>query len=153
MRWGASGTRMKGGSMVLFGAAFALLGAAEAGDLQGTVKLAGEVPPAALLPLKSDHAVCGPSPRPSEALGVSPSGGVKNAVVFVGDERLEGWRSPMTFRLDQRRCTFVPRVLIIPPGSTVEVLNSDGILHNFHTLSRLNPSLNLPSRRWPKPSE
>jgi hypothetical protein len=30
-------------------------------------------------------------PRRSEELVVSSSGGVKNAVVFIADERLEGW--------------------------------------------------------------
>lgn len=118
-------------------------GAAEPGGVAGTVRLAGEAPPAKLLQPRGDHAVCGSEPRPSEALAVSASGGVKNAVVFLGHERMEGWRSRTTFQIDQRRCTFVPHVLIIPPGSTLEVLNSDGILHNFHTVSRLNPSMNL----------
>jgi len=127
------------------------LGASEAGDILGTVTLAGPAPPVGLLSSKADHAVCGAEPRPSEALLLSPSGGVKNAVVFVAYERMEGWRSPTTFQIDQRRCAFAPRVLIIPPGATVEVLNSDGILHNFHTLSRLNPSVNLaqPARARP----
>lgn len=126
-------------------------GRAKAGDVEGLVKLTGKPP--ALEPLRptADHAICGGEPRPSEALLLSPSGGVKNAVAFIAHERIEGWRSPTTFVLDQRRCTFVPRVLIVPPGATVEVLNSDGILHNFHTMARLNPSLNLaqPARARP----
>lgn len=127
------------------------LGASEAGDILGTVTLAGPAPSVGLLSSKADHAVCGAEPRPSEALLLSPSGGVKNAVVFIAYERLEGWRSPATFQMDQRRCSFVPHVLIVPPGATVEVLNSDGILHNFHTLSRLNPSVNFgqPARARP----
>jgi len=118
-------------------------GAAEPGAIAGTVRLAGEAPPAKVLQPRGDHAVCGSEPRPSEALVVSASGGVRNAVVFIGHERLPGWRSRTTFRIDQRRCTFVPHVLIVPPGSTVEITNSDGILHNFHTVSRLNPPMNL----------
>lgn len=119
--------------MVLLGALVGMLGvgAAEAGEILGTVKLAGPVPPVGLLYSKADHAVCGAEPRPSEALLLSPSGSVKNAVVSIAYERLEGWRSPTTFQIDQRRCAFVPRVLIIPPGAIVEVLNSDGILHNY----------------------
>lgn len=119
------------------------LGVAQAGDVAGTVRLIGKAPPAEMLRLTADHAVCGSEPRRSEALLLSPSGGVKNAIAFIAHERKEGWRSPTTFRMDQRRCRFVPRVLIVPPGSTVEVLNSDGILHNFHTRSRLNSPLNL----------
>jgi plastocyanin len=119
------------------------LGTAEAGDILGTVTLTGKAPPREILHLLADHAVCGPESRPSEALMLSASGGIKNAVAFIAHERMEGWRSPTTFQIDQRRCAFVPRVLVVPPGATVEVLNSDGILHNFHTLARLNPSLNL----------
>ncbi len=122
--------------------------ATQAGDVVGSVKIVGEAPAADMRHASVDQAVCGAEPRPSEALAVSPAGGVRNAVVFVAHERLEGWRSPTTFQMDQRRCTFVPHVLIIPPGATVEVLNSDGILHNFHTLGRLNPSLNL--AQWAK---
>jgi plastocyanin len=138
---------------LLLGVLIAMLrwGAAEAGDVEGTVRLTGKAPVLEPHRPTADHAVCGPEARPSEALLVSGPAGVKNAVVFIAHERMEGWRSPTTFVLDQRRCTFVPRVLIVPPGSTVEVLNSDGILHNFHTVARLNPSLNLaqPARARP----
>lgn len=153
MRWGAPRIVMTRGSIVLLGAIAGLLGlgAAEAGDVRGVVRVAGAVPPVALLQLKSDQAVCGPEPRPSEALLVSPSGGLKNAVVFLGHERMDGWRSPTTFRLDQRRCAFVPRILIIPPGATVEILNSDDTLHDFHTLSRLNPPRNVAQPRKARP--
>lgn len=117
----------------------------------GAVKLTGPVPPAEALRPTADQSVCGAEPRPSGALAFSPSGGVKNAVVFIAHERMEGWRSPTMFQMDQRGCAFVPRVLIIPPGATVEVLNSDGILHNFHTMSRLNPPLNLAQPGKAKP--
>lgn len=120
-------------------------GAAEAGDIVGVVKFLGVAPPPDLLYVEKDQEVCGTEPRPSEALVVAPHGGVKNAVVFLAHERVEGWRAPANtvFELEQQHCTFIPRVLAIPPGATVEVRNSDGILHNFHTRSRANPPLNL----------
>lgn len=122
-----------GAIVVLIG--LVALPAAEAGDIRGTVRLAGTPPPPEVLRLTADQTICGPeSTRRSDALVLSAAGGVKDAVVFIGSERMEGWRSPTTVQIDQRRCTFVPRVTIIPPGSTIEVLNSDGILHNFHTL-------------------
>ncbi len=147
-RWGAVF-----GSVLLLAA---VLGApravaAEPGGVAGTIKLIGEAPAPRVLHLTVDHAVCGSEPRRSEELLLSSSGGVKNAVVFIADERLEGWRSATAFQIDQRRCVFVPRVLIVPPGSTVEILNSDGILHNFHTLSILNPRLNLGHPRRARP--
>lgn len=131
--------------------AFSWMGPSEAGDITGTVRLEGKVPTAEILHLATDYSVCGHEPRLSEALLLSPSRGVRNTVVFIAHERMEGWRSPTTFQMEQRRCTFVPRVLIVPPGATVEILNSDGILHNFHTQSRLNPPVNLAQPRWAKP--
>ena len=43
---------------------------------------------------------------------------------------------------DQKTCEFRPHVLAFPAGSTIDVLNSDGILHNIHTTSTVNPSTN-----------
>lgn len=140
-------------SVVLLGVLAGMLWVerAGAGDILGTVRLAGEPPPVEVHRLTVDHAACGPEPRPSEALLLSPSRGVKNAVVFIAHERMDGWKSATTFRVDQRRCAFVPRVLIIPPGATVEVLNSDGILHNFHIVARLNAPRNLAQPGKAKP--
>jgi plastocyanin len=127
------------------------LGVAEAGEIVGAVRLTAKAPVVEPLRPTDDHAVCGAEPRPSEALILSPSGGIKNAVISIAHERMEGWRSPTIFWVDQRRCAFIPHVLVVPPGATVEILNSDGILHNFHTVSRLNPSVNLAQTRWAKP--
>jgi len=43
---------------------------------------------------------------------------------------------------DQKTCEFHPHVLAFPAGSTIDVTNSDGILHNIHTTSTVNPSQN-----------
>src|SRR5574341_675496 len=88
---------------VLVGAVTGVIrpGAAEPGAVAGSVRLTGEAPPAKVLHPRVDHAVCGSEPRPSEALVLSASGGVRNAVVFIGHERMEGWRSPTTFQIDQ----------------------------------------------------
>ena len=44
--------------------------------------------------------------------------------------------------LDQRQCTFTPRVILVPAGGTVEFLNSDRLLHNIHSTSKGNPVFN-----------
>lgn len=45
--------------------------------------------------------------------------------------------------MDQVGCVFTPHVVILPIGHPLKVRNSDGILHNFHTYSDLNRSVNL----------
>ena len=43
--------------------------------------------------------------------------------------------------IDQKGCTFVPHVVAMTPGE-IEIKNSDGILHNIHTYSTANASIN-----------
>jgi hypothetical protein len=45
------------------------------------------------------------------------------------------WGFPEEFTYDQKKCTFVPRILLIKPNMAGTVLNSDSIGHNFHTIS------------------
>lgn len=57
-----------------------------------------------------------------------------DAVVFLErtDKRL-ATPPPTRGRLDQRNLAFLPRVLVVSPGSTVEFPNSDSVMHNvFH---------------------
>jgi hypothetical protein len=44
--------------------------------------------------------------------------------------------------MDQNGCVFVPRVVIVPAGGTVDFLNSDRLLHNIHATPKLNVSFN-----------
>ena len=44
--------------------------------------------------------------------------------------------------LDQKGCVFVPRVVVVPAGGTVDFLNSDRLLHNIHATPKRNVSFN-----------
>jgi hypothetical protein len=44
--------------------------------------------------------------------------------------------------MDQEQCVFVPRVMVVPAGGTVESLNTDRLLHNLHSNSKGNPTFN-----------
>jgi plastocyanin len=60
---------------------------------------------------------------------------------IVYAEALEGRSNPQPGRytLLQRNKTFIPRVLAVPAGSTVNFPNNDLIFHNVFSLSRPNP--------------
>ena len=51
--------------------------------------------------------------------------------------------------LDQHGCKFVPHVVVMQPGE-LEVKNSDDILHNLHTYSTANPSINKAQPKFKK---
>jgi hypothetical protein len=44
--------------------------------------------------------------------------------------------------MDQKQCVFVPRVVVVPVGGTVEFLNSDRLLHNVRGGGKENPPFN-----------
>ncbi len=104
--------------------------AASFGSLAGTVSVAGPVPARAPLPVYKSHQVCGNS-MPDERLVVGPGGGVRYAVVTV--EAVKGGRAPdrdVSLILDNRLCRFEPHVQTAEVGQTIELRNSDPILHN-----------------------
>ena len=51
--------------------------------------------------------------------------------------------------LDQHGCKFVPHVVVMQPGE-LDVKNSDDILHNLHTYSTANPSINKAQPKFKK---
>jgi plastocyanin len=136
-------------SLVLFlGNSRNILAAYEEGDVSnggaitGTVKLAGAVPAAKTLKVDKDQATCGHDDIPSEALIVSGDGTLKNVVVSITKiskgKKFEGG----TASIDQKGCVFIPHVSMIPPGSTIDLLNSDDVMHNLHTWSIKNSAFN-----------
>ena len=112
------------------------------GTIIGTVKLAGDVPEVRMLNVEKDQEACGHDTVPSEALVVSADKAVKNAVVSISGiskgKRFEGG----TASIDQKGCVFIPHVIVVPPGSTVDLLNSDDVMHNLHTWSIKNTAFN-----------
>jgi plastocyanin len=115
---------------------------AAAANIRGVVVMTGAVVPKKL-PVTIDQYVCGKE-KPAEELVVGPQGGVKNVVVWLHTPPPGAtWPStPVKVEMDQSGCVFVPRVVLVPAGGTVEFLNSDRLLHNLHSVSRENPTFN-----------
>jgi len=111
---------------------------AQTGTISGTVKFVGAPPTPKKISVTKDTAKCG-TEKLSEELVVGPDKGVKWAVISLVGAR--GKPSGPAV-LDQKTCQFIPHVVVVPAGGTLEILNSDGILHNIHTYSTKNPSIN-----------
>jgi plastocyanin len=122
--------------------AYEAVAVADGGSLSGTVKFDGTPPaPQKIVPSK-DPEVCGKE-KTAPDLVVGAGGGIQNVVVAVKATKGKKLEVPTTNPVfDQKTCEFHPHVLAFPAGSTIDVLNSDGILHNIHTTSTVNPPSN-----------
>jgi plastocyanin len=120
-----------------------------AGSIVGEVKLAGAAPAPKTLKVNKDTQVCG-TDKPSEELVVGPNKGIRNAVVSLGEAKGPAPKPAQKPALDQKGCQFIPHVLVAPAGAEVDILNSDGILHNIHTFSTANPAINKAQPKFKK---
>lgn len=130
------------------GAAICAVGqAAFAGTISGTVVYEGKVPTLKPLAVAAEpmcakkHATV-----PNEALVLGAGNTMANVVVKVASGLPAGktWPAPTTpVTMDQIGCQYVPHVLGVMVGQPFKVLNSDGVLHNVHSLSKVNRSFNM----------
>src|SRR5213083_1817354 len=126
-------------------AAYEAIAVTDGGTLSGTVTYDGTPPAAAKSEVTKDPEVCGKERKEkvNPVLLVGAGGGIANVVVTVKAAKGKKLEVPATNPVfDQKTCEFHPHVLVFPAGSTVDVINSDGILHNIHTTSTVNPSQN-----------
>src|SRR5260370_38901315 len=119
----------------------ASIASAAGGTISGTVKYDGTAPAPKSVEVTKDKEVCALHQHFVEDLIVDSGGGIANAVVIV--KGAKGDRKPGDVTFDQKGCDYVPHVLAFPAGSTVKIVNSDGILPNSHTYSTPNPSVNM----------
>ncbi len=123
-------------------AAYEVVAVTDGGTLSGTVKFDGAPPAPAKFAPSKDPEVCGKE-KTQPDLVVGQGGGIQNVVVVVKAAKGKKLDIPAQNPVfDQKTCEFHPHVLAFPAGSTIDVMNSDGILHNIHTTSNTNPSTN-----------
>jgi plastocyanin len=118
-------------------------GTAWGGTIRGTVRLTGAAFEPKKLPVTVDHSVCGKE-KEAEDVVLSPEKGIRNVVVSLQSPP-PGATWPVSLpvvQMDQEQCVFVPRVVVVPAGGTVEFLNTDRLLHNLHSNSTGNPIFN-----------
>ena len=124
-------------------AALATPPGAAGGTIKGTVVLKGTAPEIKKLAVTIDQYVCGKEKTPEE-LVLSPQAGIRNAVVWLDKPPTVATAEalPSTVSMDQRECTFTPRVVLVPAGGKVDFLNSDRLLHNLHSTPSANAAFN-----------
>jgi plastocyanin len=144
MRGTANGVRL---AAVLVAVSVAPGVARAAGPITGTITFNGKPP--ALRPLAMDaDPACAKKhsgPVPNEMLALGSGNTMGNVMVWVSKGLPAGktWPVPGTpVVMDQNGCQYKPHVMGIMVGQPYKILNSDGVLHNIHTLPKVNPAFN-----------
>jgi plastocyanin len=121
--------------------------AGAASSITGTVIFDGKAP--ALRPLAMDaDPTCAKkhsAPVPNEMLVLGTGNTMGNIMVWVSKGLPAGktWPAPKTpVVIDQNGCMYKPHVMGIMVGQPYKILNSDGVLHNIHTLPQVNKAFN-----------
>jgi plastocyanin len=143
-------------SLVSLLASLALLATASpalAGDVTGVVRYTGPAPALPPLKVNKDMNVCGPTVR-DQSLEVS-NGFLRDVVITVKGPGAPK-PAPLAAKavLDQHLCHYVPHVQAAPVGSTLEIVNSDPMLHNIHgyhgPATAFNLAMPLKGQRIPR---
>lgn len=115
----------------------------DGGAITGTVKYDGDVPAAKILKVDKDEQTCGHDNKQSEELVVNgDSKGIKNVVVSLVEIAAGKKAEVLTGVVDQKECLFTPHVTAVSAGASVDLLNSDNVMHNLHSWSIKNAAFN-----------
>ena len=128
---------------LLLAAALSLPGAALAGSIKGTVIYEGvdpERPPQE----RDTDAYCKKIPALSDDV-IATKGKLKDVLVRIKNGSMGKHPTPTTpVVLDQKGCTYSPRVVGVFPGQKLVVKNSDGTFHNVNGQIAGVPLFNKP---------
>lgn len=81
-----------------------------------------------------DVKICGPGPKPIQAVNIGPDGALRNVVVYLkdikaGKELMMPSQPPV---LNQTQCEYEPHVQVLPINSSLKIVNGDNTLHGVH---------------------
>jgi hypothetical protein len=120
---------------------------AQGGTVEASVKYAGK-PVVDTIKVTKDTQQCG-TEKKIEKVAVGAGGGLMHAIVSLANGKGATTAKAPKATLDQKGCEFHPPVLGMLPGE-IDIMNSDGILHNIHTFSTANPSINKAQPKFKK---
>lgn len=118
-----------------------------AGKATGRILFDGPRPEPAKLDLSSPEAKkCCPNGETisdeDQSLLVATDGGLANVVLTIEVPGAKLVVPEKAIEVDQKTCTFVPHVAIVPAGAKVAFLNSDTVTHNVRAFPAKNDPFN-----------
>lgn len=121
----------------------------EWGDLRGRITYQGDAPKAIAIEVTRDEEVCGKHDLRDESLVVNKQNqGVQNVVVWLASKTKVPVhpslaKSPDPTQLDNKDCRFVPHIVRLRTGQTLQSTNSDSVAHNVAVYGRRNQPFSI----------
>jgi len=109
----------------------------DGGSISGTVKWSGPAPRELDFPVTKDPQICETDGKKTVSLDrliVGPDGGVANTIVYLKNISAgKAMDLPEQRRhLDQKRCRYIPHILLVPQKGELSMQSSDATLHTVH---------------------
>lgn len=120
---------------------------AHAAVISGKIAFEGQAPAPQKMKMDADPncSVSHPEGVDDDSVIVNANGTLKNVFVYVKEglsgQTFEAPKEPVKF--DQQGCQYTPKVFGVMVKQPIEIINSDGTLHNVHALSKNSPEFNL----------
>ena len=121
----------------------------EWGDLKGRITYLGDAPEPLAIEVTRDEEVCGKHDLRDESLIVNNQNqGVQNVVVWLASKTTVPVHpslaeSPKPAQLDNNDCRFVPHIVRLRTGQTLQSTNSDSVAHNVAVYGRRNQPFSI----------
>jgi plastocyanin len=127
------------------GLSYEAMTVSDGGTIVGEVTYTGDPPAPEKIDVTKDANICGADPKVSPALVVGANKGIKDVVASLpsiqkGKALGKPEKPPV---LDQKSCEYHPYAQIIPVNTTLEITNSDDVLHNIKTSGGSKTSFNI----------
>ncbi len=109
----------------------------DGGAISGAVKWGGPAPRPLDFPVTKDPNICDPEGKKTVSLDrliIGPEGGVANTIVYLNNISAgKALELPEQRRhLDQRRCRYIPHILLVAKDAALQMQSSDATLHTIH---------------------
>jgi plastocyanin len=115
-------------------------------SLTGKVTFKGNPPAMKPVRMNADPTCVEENPNGAndESIVMDQEGALQNVFVYVKEGLAQTVSSPSRSAvvLDQKGCRFTPHVIGVQTGQTIEIVNSDPVLHNVHAVPRTNQGFN-----------
>jgi len=128
----------------------------QTGKIIGTIKFDGEIPILKTIQMSADP-ICVANNEGKEVtaqtLVLGPEKTVANILVQIksGLQKGKTYETPTeSVVLDQIGCMYLPHIIALMKNQELDILNSDGTLHNVHGLPKVNDEFNVAMPKFKK---